>query len=404
MAKDTSRQIYVGLDVHAETISVAVAQARSRARGRSVGTIPNRPDAIAKAMKKLGPAKALRVCYEAGPTGYALYWQLQQMGIECEVVAPTLVPVRAGDRIKTDKRDAVKLAQCYRAGELTPIVVPDAQHEALRDLVRAREAAKKDQLRARHRLSKFLLRSGRRRTSHTKAWGQVHWAWLDAQRFEQMAQHETFMDYKNEVQHATERVARLDKAIERAVQEAPAHMNELVQALQCLRGVAQLTAVTIVSEVGSFQRFASASKFMAYLGTVPAEHSSGGSRRQGGITKTGNAHLRRVLGQSAFSARHRPRRSPALQRRQQEQSQAIVDLAWEAQKRLYRKHHRMSVQRKPHQVVVTAMARELAGFVWAVGRQRELELMHPHEPLVARFQEAGEHPRERRNPRSRSMR
>ena len=379
MAKSTSQWMYVGLDVHAESISVAVAPGGSRARGRSVGTIPNRPDSIQKAMNKLGPANSLRVCYEAGPTGYALYWQLQRMGIPCEVVAPTLVPVRSGERIKTDKRDAVKLAQCHRAGELTSVFVPDAEHEALRDLVRARQAAKKDQVRAQHRLSKFLLRLGRRRTSHTKAWGQVHWAWLDAQRFEHMAQHETFHDYKNEVQHATERVARLDKAIDRAVQEAPPHMKELVQALQCLRGVAQLTAVTIVSEVGSFQRFSSASKFMAYLGTVPAEHSSGPSRRQGSITKTGNAHLRRVLGESAFCARHRPRRSPALQRRQQGQSQALVDLAWEAQKRLYRKHHRMSFQRKTHQVVVTAMARELAGFIWAVGRQRELELRQQHE-------------------------
>jgi transposase len=382
MAKNTSGQSYVGLDVHAETISVAVAPGGSRARGRSVGTIPNRPDSIRKAMKRLGPAKSLRVCYEAGPTGYALYWQLQQMGIVCEVVAPTLVPVKAGERIKTDKRDAVKLAQCYRAGELTPIFVPDAEHEALRDLVRAREAAKKDQVRARHRLSKFLLRRGRRRTSQTKAWGQVHWAWLDAQRFEPMAQHEAFVDYKNEVQHATERVARLEKAIDRAVEQAPAQMKELVEALQCLRGVAQLTAVTIVSEVGSFERFDSAPKFMAYLGVVPTEHSSGGRRRQGGITKTGNAHLRRVLGESAFCARHYPRRSPALQRRQQGQSQALVDLAWEAQKRLYRKHHRMTFQQKPHQVVVTAMARELAGFVWAVGRQRELELRQLEESKV----------------------
>jgi transposase len=193
MSNHTASWTYVGLDVHADTITVAVAEGSSRARGRGVGTIPNRPDAIRKAMKKLGEAKSLRVCYEAGPTGYALYWQLHKMGLACEVIAPTLVPVRAGDRIKTDKRDALKLAQAYRAGELTPIFVPDAEHQALRDLVRAREAAKKDQLRARHRLGKFLLRLGRRRDTQSQAWGQAHWRWLDSQVFDHTAQEETFV-------------------------------------------------------------------------------------------------------------------------------------------------------------------------------------------------------------------
>jgi len=339
-----------------------------------VGTIANRPEAISQALKKLGPAQSLRVCYEAGPTGYVLYWQLEKLGIACEVIAPTLVPVKAGERIKTDKRDAVKLAQCYRAGELTPIFVPDAEHEALRDLVRAREAAKKDQLRARHRLSKFLLRLGRRRDTKTRAWGQVHWQWLDSQVFAQPAQEATFQDYKNEVEHATERVSRLEKAIERAIEEAPPRMQELVGALQSLRGIGKLTAVTLVSEVGSFERFPSASQFMAYLGLVPSEHSSGGSRRQGRITKTGNAHLRRVLGESAFCGRLRPRRGPELKRRQEDQSQAIRDMAWEAQKRLHRKYGRMTLRGKSHPVTVTAISRELAGFVWAVARQREREL------------------------------
>ncbi|MGB8328968.1 MAG: transposase [Polyangiales bacterium] len=207
-------------------------------------------------------AKSLRVCYEARPTGYALYWQLHQMGIACEVIAPTLVPVRAG--------------------ELTPIFVPDAEHQALRDLVRAREAAKKDQLRARHRRSKFLLRLGRCRDTQSQAWGQAHWRWLDSQVFDHAAQEETFVDYKNEVEHAIERVARLDKALDRALEQAleqaPPRMQELVLALQSLRGVAMLTAVTVVSEVGSFARFPSAQKFMAYLGLVPSEHSSGSER------------------------------------------------------------------------------------------------------------------------------
>jgi len=192
------------------------------------------------------------------------------------------------------------------------VFVPNAEHEALRDLVRAREAAKKDQLRARHRLGKFLLRLGRRRDVTTRAWGVVHWTWLDKQTFEQKAQEEAFEDYKNEVQHAAERVTRLEKAIDRAIEAAPERLKELVVALQSLRGVAKIVAVTVVSEIGSFERFSSAPKFMAYLGLVPSEHSSGGSRQQGRITKTGNAHVRRVLGEAAFSGRLRPRRGPQL--------------------------------------------------------------------------------------------
>ncbi len=374
MQKNTPEITYVGLDVHAETISIAVACGGSRVRGRSVGKIPNEPDVLRKALKKLGPADSLRVCYEAGPTGYAVYWQLEKQGVACEVIAPTLVPVKAGDRIKTDKRDAVKLAQCYRAGELTPVFVPDGEHEALRDLVRTREAAKKDELRARHRVNKFLLRQGRRRPTKIRAWGQLHWRWLDKQTFEHAAQREAFLDYKNEAQHATERVARLDLAIDRAIEAAPTRMRELVASLQCLRGVAKVAAVTVVAEVGSFERFPSASKFMAFIGVVPSENSSGGSRKQGRITKTGNAHVRRILGQSAFCGYRRPHRGPALKKRQQSQSQAIIDISWEAQKRLYRKHQAMSVRRKSPQLTVTAIGRELAGFIWAVGTQREAEL------------------------------
>lgn len=374
MGKYSGKTIYVGMDVHAETISLAVALGGSRDPGRHVGTIPNDLSLLKKALRKIGPLKTLQTCYEAGPTGYAVYWYLTKLGVLCDVVAPTLVPVRAGDRIKTDKRDSLKLAHCLRAGELTSIFVPDAEHEALRDLVRAREAAKKDQLRARHRLSKFLLRLGRRRDTKTRAWGQVHWRWIEQQRFEHQAQADAYDDYKNEVEHMTERVARLEKRIDRAIEDAPAPLRELVMALQSLRGIAKISAVTIVSEVGSFERFESASKFMAYLGLVPTEHSSGGSRRQGHITKTGNAHVRRVLGEAAFCGRHHPRRGPELKKRQETQSQAIRDISWEAQKRLHKKSQAMSTRGKSHQVTTIAMARELAGFVWSVARKREEEL------------------------------
>src|SRR5213596_2924710 len=196
---------FVGLDVHAETIAVAVVDA-GQGPARSVGTIPNRPESVGKLVKKLGPLEKLRACYEAGPTGYVIYWQLTALGVSCEVVAPTLVPVKAGDRVKTDRRDAEKLARCYRAGDLTAVWVPDAAHEALRDVVRAREAAKKDQLRTKHRLSKFLLRHNRRPPEGTKAWTSKYWTWLSTVRFEYAAQEATLLDYRTEVERAADRI------------------------------------------------------------------------------------------------------------------------------------------------------------------------------------------------------
>src|SRR5712664_728034 len=190
---------FLGLDVHAETIAVAIAEPDGEVR--SLGTIPNRLESIRKLIKKLGPTEKLRACYEAGPTGYVVYWQLAELGVKCDVVAPTLVPVKAGDRVKTDRRDAEKLARSHRSGDLTPVWVPDADHEALRDLVRAREAAKKDQLRARHRLGKFLLRQGRRAPTGIKAWGVKHRAWIQTIRFAHPAQDVTLLDYRTEIDH-----------------------------------------------------------------------------------------------------------------------------------------------------------------------------------------------------------
>src|SRR2546427_6953080 len=196
---------FVGLDVHAETIAAAVVEPDGELR--FVGTIPNRVEAIRRLMKRLGPAARLRACYEAGPTGYVLYWQLTELGVHCDVVAPSLVPVKAGDRVKTDRRDAEKLARCYRSGDLTAVWVPDAAHEALRDLVRAREAAKSDQLRARNRLGKFLLRQGRRAPEGTQAWTGKYLKWIKEQvRFQQPAQEATLLDYLHEVEHASERI------------------------------------------------------------------------------------------------------------------------------------------------------------------------------------------------------
>jgi transposase len=356
---------FIGLDVHAETIAVAVAEPDGEVR--SVGVIPNRPESLRKLVKKLGPAEQLRVCYEAGPTGYVVYWQLTALGVKCEVVAPTLVPVKAGDRVKTDRRDALKLARSYRAGDLTAVWVPDAAHEALRDLVRAREAAKKDQLRARHRLGKFLLRHGRRPSPPMNAWTQTHLTWVKTVHFEHAAQQATLLDYLHEVEHMADRVERLEHAIDDAVKTAPERMRAVIEALQALRGIAHVSAVTIVAEVGELSRFTKPRQLMGYSGAVASEDSTGERIRRGGITKTGNAHLRRVVIEAAWAYRHRPAIGATLRKRQAAASADVKAIAWKAQHRLHARYRHLSMKGKCKQEVVTAVGRELLGFIWAIG-------------------------------------
>jgi len=357
---------FVGLDVHAETIAVAVAEQNGEVR--SLGVIPNREDSVRKLVRKLEAVEELRFCYEAGPTGYVLYWQLARMGAQCEVVAPTLVPVKAGDRVKTDRRDALKLARNYRAGELTAVWVPDAAHEALRDVVRAREAAKKDQLRARHRLNKFLLRHGRRPPAGVKPWTMKYLEWVKREvHFEQMAQEATLLDYLNEVEHAAARIARLDGAIEEAVKVAPPKMRAVIEALQALRGIAQVSAVTVVAELGELSRFSRATQLMSYGGIVASENSSGERTRRGNITKAGNAHLRRVVVEAAWNYRHRPAVGATLRKRQEQVSEEVKEIAWKAQQRLHGRYRKLLAKGKNKGVVVTAVGRELLGFVWAIG-------------------------------------
>lgn len=373
---------FVGLDVHAETIAVAVAEPNGEVR--SLGLIPNRPESIRRLVRKLEPVEQLRFCYEAGPTGYVLYWQLTALEAKCEVVAPSLVPRKPGDRVKTDRRDALKLARCYRAGDLTSVWVPDAAHEALRDLVRAREAAKGDLLRARHRLSKFLLRHGWRRPESIKSpWTNAHLEWIKTKvHFEQPAQEIALTDYVHQVEHLVARIERLDQAVLEAAHSAPPQMRAVIEALQSLRGIAQVTAVTIVAELGQISRFAKARQLMGYSGLVPSEDSSGERKRRGAITKTGNAHLRRVIVEAAWAYQFRPWLGGYLLKRQVGLSEEVKAIAWKAQHRLHARYRKLLATGKNKPQIVTAVGRELLGFVWAIGVHVETR-MHEQKQVAA---------------------
>lgn len=364
---------FVGLDVHADTIAVAVAEPGGEVR--SLGVIPNREESVRRLVRKLGDIRQLRACYEAGPTGYVLYWQLTALGVQCDVIAPTLVPVKSGDRVKTDRRDAEKLARCHRAGDLTPVWVPDAAHEALRDLVRAREAAKRDQHRARQRLGKFLLRHGWRRPEHMKtAWSKPHLEWIKRKvHFDLAALEATVCDYVHEVEHVAGRLERLERAIRQAACSAPPKMRAVIEALQALRGVAEIGAVTIVAEVGELSRFGSARQLMGYSGLVPSEHSSGNRRIQSTITKTGNAHLRRVMVEAAWAYQFRPWMGGYLLKRQVNVDPEVKEIAWKAQHRLHQRYRELMTKGKNKPQIVTAIGRELLGFIWAIGVRTEAE-------------------------------
>ena len=363
----SERTRFLGLDAHALTIAVAVAEEKGAPNEH--GVIPNDPSSVRRLIGRLGGSGVhLVACYEAGPTGYALHRQLVALGVECMVVAPSLVPTRSGDRVKTDRRDALKLARLLRSGDLTPVWVPDEEHEALRDLVRARADAKADALRAKHRLSKFLLRRGIRPPHGVRAWTTRYQAWLGQIRLEESCGQIVLDDYLTVVRAADERVRRLEGALHTAV---PDRHRPLVAALQSFRGVAFLTAVTIVAEVGDLRRFATAPQFMAYAGLVPSEYSSGSSRCRGRITKTGNATLRHVLGEAAHHCRLQPRVGGTLRQRQQGVPDPIVELSWRAQKRLHHRYRHLSA-RLGRPKALTAVSRELAGFVWAAGQHLEV--------------------------------
>jgi len=359
---DESTTVTVGLDVHARSVRLAAVRADELLEER---TLPYDEEAVERTLRRW---PGVRCCYEAGPTGFGLYRHLVERGIDCAVVAPGLVPQRPGDRVKTDPRDARKLARLLAGGLLEPIHVPSPELEAARDLVRAREDARLDRMRDRQRLSKFCLRHGR--LLPTSAWTVVRGKWLGEQRFAYAAEQQTFDTYLHAVDLVDARIARLEQAIRETAEQGP--WRELVARLRCFRGIDSLTALALVAEIGDFSRFRRAEEFMAFVGLVPSEHSSGERRRQGSITKVGNAHVRRLLVEAAWHARRRPKVGYELSRRQRGQDARVIERAWRCQQRLYQRWQRMAGRGKPQQKIVVACARELAGFVWAIATNQPL--------------------------------
>jgi transposase len=354
--------VAVGLDVHKASIRLAAVRADELLEER---TLPYDVEAVERSLSRWPGA---RVCYEAGPTGFGLYRHLVERGVNCQVVAPGSVPARPGDRVKTDRRDARKLARLHGGGLLEAIWVPDPELEALRDLVRAREDARLDRMRDRHRTSKFLLRHERRMPG--QSWGVKRRKWLGDQRFALVAQQQAFQTYVHALDLVDARVEALERQIAALAVEGP--WAPLVARLRCLRGIDTLTAVGLVCEIGDFTRFARAEELMSFVGLVPSEHSSGQSRRQGAITKVGNSHVRRLLVEAAWHARRPPRVGYELARRQRGQDPEVIERAWRTQQRLHSRWRRMAGRGKPHQKIVVACARELAGFVWAIATDQPL--------------------------------
>ena len=362
---------FVGLDVHKDTVRVAVAESGRAGEVRDYGEIRNRPDALRRLVGKLEkPGGSLRLCYEAGPCGYGIQRHLEGLGHDCDVVAPSLIPRRPGERIKTDRRDALKLAKLHRAGELTAVWVPDPAHEAMRDLTRTRLAAGRALRQARQQLSGFLLRHGR--TYSRPAWTQMHRRWLAGLRFEQPLHHVVLEDLIATVEAAQERRDRLTQEV--AAQLDDWSLAPVVRAVQSLRGMAMVNAATLFAELGDITRFAKPSQLMSFVGLVPSERSSGQTRRQGGITKAGNGIARRVLIEAAWSYRFPAKISREQLIRQEALAKPIRETAWKAQRRLCRRYRKLSAAGKPSVLVTTAIARELAAFIWAIAQQTELDI------------------------------
>jgi transposase len=365
--------LFVGLDVHKDSISVAHAPDVREVEVSFVGPIGTRQCDIDKMVRQLqSKAGTLVFAYEAGPCGYWLYRYLSSKGLHCVVVAPSLIPRKSGDRVKTDRRDAVQLARLLRSGDLQPVYVPRPEDEAIRDLSRACEAARSDQKDAKLRLKSFLLRHDVRYSGRA-TWGPAHLRWLAEQHFALPAQQIVFQECVQTVEGNVERVHRLEEALRD--QMSGWRLSPLVEALQALRGVRFQVAVTMAAELGDLRRFDSPPELFASLGLHPSEHSSGLRRRQGGIAKTGNAHARRVLIEGAWAYRFRAKVSRQIQERQESLDPSIQEIAWKAQVRLCKRYRSLVARGKHPNVAVTAVARELLGFMWAIAQRVELPAM-----------------------------
>jgi transposase len=360
------KEVFVGIDVAKLRNAVAIAEAGRDGEIRYMGEFDASPESMTRLIRKLAAKHGkLHVCYEAGPTGYGLYRQILALGHECIVVAPSLIPRRSGDRVKTNRRDAQSLARLLRAGELTAVWVPDETHEAVRDLVRTRAMAVEDYRRKRQHVSAFLLRYGRSYDGKT-SWRGRHKRWLDGQNFSRPAQRLAYQEMLNAVQATVERMDRLEAAL---VELVPAWtMAPVVAAFQAMRGVQFMTAVTMVAEAGDLRRFDHPRQLMAFLGLVPSERSTGETRHQGGITKTGNSSARKVLVEAAWTYRHSAGLGVDHQRRQKDLPEPVRDIAWKAQTRLCARFRRLLAKGKRNTVVVVAIAREIAAFLWAIAR------------------------------------
>jgi len=359
--------LFIGLDVHKETIAVAYVAEEREAEVLSLGTIGTRQCDIDKVIRKLqAKGKPLHFVYEAGPCGYWLYRYLTKKNLKCWVVAPSQIPKKAGDRVKTDRRDAMQLARLLRSGDLTPIYVPVVEDEAIRDLVRAREDVLRDSKAAKVRLKAFLLRQDIRYEGRAN-WGPAHLRWLAKVVCPTPAQQIVFQEYVRAVSEHTERLQRLEAELQTQVQTwrwAP-----VVEAIQALRGVQVTAAVTLIAELGDLTRFENPKQLLSYLGLIPSEHTTGERRRQGSLTKTGNSPARRALIEGAWAYRYPAKVSRHLQLRLEKVPKVIQDISWKAQVRLCKRYRRLVARGKQVNQVVVAIAREMAAFVWAIARE-----------------------------------
>ena len=360
------------MDVHKNTIDAAITNSRANGKVRSYGKINSTLDALDKLVEKLkGTNVELRFVYEAGPCGYQIYRHLASKNISCSVVAPSMIPRRSGDRIKTDRRDAINLVRLYRAGELTSIYVPTVEDEAIRDLVRCRDDIRRIERKARQRLLSFLLRHGHH-YSGKRHWTKGFYNWLAKIRFSQTAQQIALQEYIDTASECSERVKRITQQIQVHVDQW--NRAPYVRAYQALRCVSLIVSATVVAEIGDMNRFPNPKQLMAYLGLIPSEHSSGKKVRRGSITKTGNSHVRRVLVEAAWTYKMPARKSIILLKRQQGLPKSVCDISWKAQTRLCARYRRLIARGKSRQATVTAIARELSAFMWAIDKQMQLTI------------------------------